>query len=300
MRKRIANVVLNIPNHPSMLNLSGYTDFAQTVNWGLNALGLESKLTVNSLIENADVYFVFGGHLLAVSDLQRMKGKRFFVNLEQLHGFNLNFSQLKPSMQFALENFTILDYTRFNFDFWRRVGLDNPIYFPPSYGENLLFKSPVALAKDIDLLYYGNLGFPDDGQAGYKLNFIRTAVGGKTVRPVTVCLQNEYGPLREELIQRSKMVLSVTLDRVFPSVRAQLLLANGKFIVSSIKEGDHVDDEFKDLVSFLPLESIADFVSKALNSAAWLEELATTRTKNFREHSVIKRLQSLLKEELSL
>lgn len=285
MNRKIANVVLCIPNVVNVYNLNGYNDFAATVNWGLNELGYSSHLTLNALVNDADVYFLFGGHMLPYENIKNLKGKVYYVNLEQLHGFNLAFSELNDTLKFAIENFTILDYSEANFPFWKKYNVSNLHYFPPAFGENLIIDdiNNAHLDKaDIDLFYYGNLGFPDTNELDYKAIFLKKAIGSNVIRPKSVLLQNDYSELRNEFIRRTKIVLSVTADKVFPTVRSQLLLANKKFVLSSLRDGDYIDRNYSRLVEFASIDTIAQKILALLSNEKKISELANERAELFR------------------
>ena len=297
MNTKVANVVLCIPNIVNVYNLNGYNDFAATVNWGLNAIGYSSHLTLNAMVNDADVYFLFGGHMLPFENIKNLKGRVYYVNLEQLHSMDLKFSNLNDTLKFAIENFTILDYSEANFPFWERCGAKSLRYFPPAFGENLIIKEINETNEnkaDIDLFYYGNLGFPDTNELDYKAHFLKKAMGSNLIRPKSVLLQNDYSELRNEFIKRTKIVLSVTADKVFPTVRSQLLLANKKFVLSSLREGDYLDRNYSGLIEFASIDTIAQKISDLLNNEKKITELAAERAELFRNLNI----KFLLKEFL--
>jgi hypothetical protein len=297
MNRKIANVVLCIPNIVNVYNLNGYNDFAATVNWGLNALGYSSHLTLNALVNDADVYFLFGGHMLPYENIKNLKGKVYYVNLEQLHGFNLAFSELNDTLKFAIENFNILDYSEANFPFWNKYNVRELHYFPPAFGDNLIINEineAPANNADVDLFYYGNLGFPDTNELDYKAIFLKKAIGSNVIRPKSVLLQNDYSELRNEFIRRSKIVLSVTADKVFPTVRSQLLLANKKFVLSSLRDGDYIDRNYSGLIEFATIDTVAQKISELLDDQKKISELAGVRSELFRNLNI----KLLLKEVL--
>ena len=104
--------------------------------------------------------------------------------------------------------------------------------------------------EDIDVLFYG---MPSEA---------RLAVFGEIcsagLRAVFAC--GLYGPPRDDLISRAKIVLNLNLyaGKIFEIVRVSYLLANAKAVVANDYQGIDVEPELRDAVAIAPLERIVD------------------------------------------
>jgi hypothetical protein len=262
----MANIILFQPNHPSLLNLRAYEDYARTLLYGLRQLKYNSSILINSYDPLSQINFIFGGHLAPIETLSQLKTKTYFVNLEQYVDRDVNLDNLSDSFKFIVEKFIILDYSEFNIPFWKKI---QPKYgvtiLPVCYGENLIL--PQQRKEDIDVLYFGTLGTHFHGSGDYKMRFLHACTGKNSCKPRIAILQNDYDDLRNEFIMRSKIIISVTSDRVFPAVRTQLPIANRKAMVSSYNPTDLIPDFYKSNLIFSSIENIEECIHTLLDNS---------------------------------
>ena len=114
------------------------------------------------------------------------------------------------------------------------------------------------------------------------------------MRPTIIFLQNNYDSLRSELIARSRIIISVTSDRIFPSVRSQYLIANRKPIISSIKPNDLIDDYFKDNIKFSTVEEVGFTIAHLLGNEDDLNKYSENLFNSFSKIRIDELLQKLL------
>lgn len=257
----LCNVVLYRPNIPSLLNLRAYDDVAKTVAYGLQQAGHAVQLTINSFLRQADRYFLFAAHLMPTEMLDQFPVGSVSFNLEQLHGHTwMTRSDLSPPMQHIIQNFQVVEYSTYNMPYW--LGLEPermPIVLPIPYGENLIIKKTSEIEEDIDVLYYGSIG----GER--KLAFLMAAMGKGRIKPKIVLMQNVYGVERDHFINRSRIVLSATGDRIFPEVRASYLMANSKAVISDIGDEDLIDPLYRENLIFATKDDVEEKIYTLLS-----------------------------------
>lgn len=288
-----ADVILWQPALPNLLNLRGYEDMARTYRHGLQVLGFESRLHVNSFDPNSEVNFVFGAHLMDLENLRRIPGQCFYVNLEQVYQQQVPEENLAPSIRHMLRHWSVIDYSKFNMEFWNRFAGARTFLLPVAYGDNLLLPRR-DLPEDIDVLYYGSLGAHLRLADDYKMRFLAACADSPILRPKICFLQNEYDGLRDELIARSKIVVSVTSALIFPGVRCQLLLANGKAVVSSRREIDLVDDFFAEHLRFADVDTVPAVLKQLLEHDEERHRYAEQASEAFKKVRIEDQLRQLL------
>lgn len=291
-----ADVILWQPALPNLLNLRGYEDMARTYLHGLKLLGFDGELRVNSFDPKSDVNFVFGAHLMGQENLDRIPGRCYYVNLEQVYQQQVPEEQLSPAIRYILRHWSVIDYSRFNMEFWRRFEGARTHCLPVAYGDNLLLPRR-DVQEDIDVLYYGSLGAHLRLSDDYKMRFLAACADSPILRPKICFLQNEYDGLRDELIARSKIVVSVTSALIFPGVRCQLLLANGKAIVSSRRDIDLVDDFFAQNLLFADVDTVPGVLKALLDNDEDRRRYARTASESFKKIRIEDQLRDLLRAD---
>jgi hypothetical protein len=139
----------------------------------------------------------------------------------------------------------VWDYSQNNLDFLATQGCRDLQYIPLGYSR-LLERVPQAASKDIDVLFYGA------GNAR-RVNII-DALRARGLR--VEAFFKAYGPTRDHLISRSKIVLNVhKFDHSeLEQVRISYLLNNRAFVISESALGNPWDNG----VVFSDYDKIAD------------------------------------------
>lgn len=288
-----ANVILYQPNLPNYLNLRAYEDYARNFVWGLNKIGIKTRLLINEYDSSSDMNFIFGAQIMPLEILTSFRGNCYYVNLEQVFQFKIDKFNLKPQIKFIIDNWTIIEYSKFNMDFWERMAAPNVKLLPVAYGPSLS-DIDFKIKKDIDLLYYGSLGEHMSLKDDFKMKFLAACASSSKRRPTIVFLQNNYDSLRSELIARSRIIISITSDRIFPGVRSQYLIANRKPIISSIKPDDLIDDYFKDNIKFSTADEVGFTVANLLDNEDDLNEYSENLFNSFSKIKIDELLKKIL------
>lgn len=242
MRFHISHIV-----HPASHThgLLGYQEIIQTLQWGLTSLGHEATAGRNEFRADA-VNIVLGFQMLGAPHIQSLPNETIIYNLEQLAGIPLQ--DVPAVVANAARKFIIWDYDPRNLEAWGQFQPAHPPVLLPIGWAPTLAQVPQR-EQDIDVLFYG---FP----AKTRLEIFQ-ALCDSGIHAIFAC--GFYGPQRDELIARSKLVLNINRhqhSRVFEIVRVSYLLANGKAVVSDIYPKSRIDPELKDAVAFAPLEQV--------------------------------------------
>lgn len=233
--------------------LRGFAEIAQSLVWGLRALGHEADSAVNAFHPRA-VNIVLGAQVLPQAVLDRLPDDTIVYNHEQLRG--LDAEQIRPSMHEVARRFRIWDYSAANLDAWRRLGAARVTRVPTGYAPTLT-RIPRSAVQDIDVLMYGLTG-PKRLQCLDQLSGAGVAV---------VFLSGLYGDGRDSLIARSRLVLNVTLyehARIFEIARVSYLLANRKAVVSVREAGASIEPDMEGAVRFTTQDALTGTVDALL------------------------------------
>jgi hypothetical protein len=211
-----------IPRFPGYVHTEGFRELAETVHYGLMALGHDSIMT-DQVSSPGRRSIVFGSHLLSCSS--GLDGNAILYNLEQAG------SPSMPSLA-LLERHTVWDFSRRNVTFFREKGIDVrrvPVGYVPQ------MTRIVKQVPDIDVLFYGTLS---DRR---KRVLDRLQTEGWRVHACSAV----YGASRDALIARAKIVLNMHYHDampIFESVRVAYPLANEVCVVSEDGEESEVFD----------------------------------------------------------
>jgi hypothetical protein len=219
--------------------LNGYKEVIDTVQWGLEALGHQVRYSVNDLSPDA-TNIVFGAQVLAREALLAFPNGTIIYNFEQIRGVPPQ--QIKPALRYCASRFRIWDYSAANLDAWKALG-DVDVHVVPVGYAPVLTRLGTAQPQDIDVLLYG--------MSGHKrlAAFDALSHSGLT----TVFASGLYGAARDSLIERSKIILNITLyehAKIFEIVRCSFLLANRKAVVCEIEPGGFVEEDIRSGIQF--------------------------------------------------
>jgi hypothetical protein len=233
-----------------------YREVAETVKYGLQALGYNAIISDDKLMDNC-VNIVFGWQFWQQSDPARysmLSEPTIFYNLEKIP----DLPGIVQSIFSATEaRVPIWDYNIENCDLIRqRYWVSNVYYVPIGYMPEMSRISPTA-EQDIDVLFYGGV----TERRGKILEDLRDA--GLKIE----VLKNLFGLERDQYIARAKVVLNIhseqnihwgSLKDTFEIVRVSYLLANSKAVVSEYSEkSTSIED---DLLDALVLVDYKDLV----------------------------------------
>jgi hypothetical protein len=260
MRFHLAHLAPN----PAFHGLYGHTEVIETIHWGLRELGHEVTSGVNQL-HSSRTNIIFGAQMLQERHVNALRPDTIVYNLEQC--FGLPPQQIKPPLLAAVQRFRLWEYSDRNFEWWHKIpGLK----YPPirvGIGWAPILRRIPQVEEDIDVLFYGLPG-------KLRMDTI-SELCIRGMRVLFVC--GLYGPDRDALIARSKLVLNLNryvASRIFEVVRVSYLLANGKAVVSDVSPETYIEDDLREALAFAPPEKIPDVCAELLADDARRKALA--------------------------
>ena len=232
--------------HSRLHGLNGYKELIESVEWGLRQLGHEVSYAINRA-EPGVTNIIFGAQVLSIEFLKLLPADTIVYHLEQLRDNEVD--QIREQVRYCAERFRIWEYSQYNLDCWRRLGVDNVKHVPVGYAP-VLTRIPKARREDIEVLLYGFSG----NKRGNAFHLLSHA--GLTI----LFVSGMYGEARDSLISRSKIVLNVNNDsgQIFEIVRASYLFANKKPVVSTLDPRTAVEDDLMSAVKFTDMERLVD------------------------------------------
>jgi hypothetical protein len=222
-----------------MHGLNGYKEVIETVAWGLEQLGHQVTYEVNKFVTGA-TNIVFGAQVVPIAVLKQLPKGTIIYNLEQIRALQVDQMREQYFLFARTDDFKLWDYTHANLATWQALGRHNIKIVPVGYAP-ILSRIPKASHQDIDVLIYGLTS-----ERRLQL-FDALARLGLT----TVFVSGLYGPARDDLISRARIVLNInmyTRSKVFEIVRVSYLLANKKAVVADLAMDTSIDDDIRTAV----------------------------------------------------
>jgi hypothetical protein len=242
------NVVEIVPPYPDQKGPPAYAEVVETVLWGLRELlGVDAVTRTVNEFKKGVGNVVFGVQMLPEESIDTLPEDTVVYNLEQLRG--LEPEQIRGVYHRAAARLQFWDYNLDNLHALRRLKLRlEPRHVPIGWAKALERIARPA-AQDLDVLFYGH---PSNERLQVLVELAKT-----TMR--CAFLTGVFGPTRDEIIGRSKVVLNLRgyqPNRVFEVVRVSYLLANAKAVVASDHPDTSVEPDIRDAVAFTPVDQI--------------------------------------------
>jgi len=218
-----------VPAIPGYAHTAAFTEVAESIHYGLKALGLDTILTTMAPPHRRNI--LFGAHLIE----HEIPQGTILYNLEQ---------RWDERTLAHLHTHEVWDYSAHNVEKLQALGIPAqhvPVGFVPELVR--IDKAPT----DIDVLFYGSL----NERRAQVLEALRAR--GLRVKH----LFGTYGRERDAAIARSKIVLSMHFyeEAIFEEARVFYLLANGRFVVA---ERGHGDRFYKGAVALCSYDELVD------------------------------------------
>lgn len=212
-----------------------FSELAEAVCFGLQDLGHSAQLSLNNVLPNSR-NIIIGCHLLNPAAIKVVPKSTVIINTEPIE---IRDSAWNSWIHQWAANFETWDYSRRNFDQLTRNGARNPKELNLGFHPRLA-RIAKRSTEDIDVLFYGSVNdrrrkiLEDLQQSGRKI----------------VSVFGVYGAERDDLIARSKVVLSLHTETpgIFEVVRAFYLLANKKAVVGEVNPDTQIDPRFRDAI----------------------------------------------------
>ena len=281
------NLVLVIP-HPRMHGLKGYREIMETVQWGLQALGHEVSISENRFkpgVRN----IVFGAQMLTLRELEQVWPDTIVYNLEQLR--NLDPAALNPVFRQIAQKFQVWDYSAGNLAAWQQLGARLPVRHVPVGWAPVLQRIAQPPEQDIEVLIYG---MPSEAR-----NASFSAMGQQGISCLMLC--GLYGPARDALIARAKIVLNASLytrSDVFEIARVSYLLANRKCVLSLKRPGMFIEADIEQVVAWCEPDTLVQRCYDLLENDAARAALGEAGESAMRQRDIRPLLQKALRAEL--
>ncbi|HEX8958244.1 MAG TPA: methyltransferase domain-containing protein [Solirubrobacterales bacterium] len=240
----MARYAVSIVTPPRYPHSAAFREVAETLQYGLQALGHDAVLT-DEIRPPGRRPIILGSNLLP-----RLKQKpakdAILYNLEQI---DTGSAWLTPALVELFRRHEVWDYSQRNADRYPELGLPRPRVLPVGFYPGLT-RIPAAPVEDIDVLFYGSL---NERRERVLATLQARGLNVKAVFGV-------YGAERDSLIARAKIVLNVHFyeAKVFEMVRVSYLLANRRCVVSERGADAGEERGLEAVVAFAPYEELVE------------------------------------------
>ena len=273
---------VSIISPPNYLHSEAFREVAETIHYALLELGYDTVLS--SKIDFSDrQHIILGANLLPSMTTLPPKGSILY-NLEQV---DLQSPWFQPAMLEFYKNYPLWDCSVKNIEQFHRLGIENVQHVPIGYVSQLTRISQ-SEEQDIDVLFYGSMNQRRqhiiDSLKLHGVNVL--AVFGK------------YGPERDILIARSKIILNVHFyqTKIFETVRTSYLLANRCFVISEKGNDPKEEAEFSRGIVFSDYHNLVQTCLDYLNRPGERKHIAETGFQFIRQRSQSEYLKTILKK----
>ncbi|MEM5331488.1 hypothetical protein VSR34_33670 [Paraburkholderia sp. JHI2823] len=218
---------ITIVSPPGYVHSAAFHEIAETLHYGLLALGYDSVLTAEGQLPERQ-HIVLGANLLPHYPLP-LSADAILYNFEQVQHDSLHFP---PEMLAMMRRHTVWDYNQQNATKLASLDVQVSAIVPVGYVPELS-RIELAAQPDIDVLFFGSI----NARRQATIDQMR-ALG---LRVET--LFGVYGAARDAVISRAKLVLNVHYyeAKVLEMPRIAYLLAN-RCAVLSEHSADPVED----------------------------------------------------------
>jgi hypothetical protein len=219
---------------------SALQEIAETVHYGLLSLGHDCVLTRRWLSDRRLV--LLGTTSIPLLGVTPPPGTILY-HLEHVHPGS---PFVTPKMVAILRQYPVCDFSQSNVERFAKLGV-RARWLPVGYVPELTRIAP-APEEDVDVLFYGTMTD--------RRRVVLDGIAARGLR-VQVC-SGLYGPARDALIARSKVVVNIhgmDQNTVFESVRVFYPLANKRAVVSERGDGH---EGFAGAVAFAEYGELAD------------------------------------------
>jgi hypothetical protein len=247
-----------------------FLELAQLLHFGIKSLNLRSKLSLNQICPDS-TNIVIGAHLLDTSHISQLPKNSIILNTEQLDSINI--AWLTPILQFA-KNFSVWDYSLKNISKLNDLGFYKVKFLELGY-QSELQRIPKKSPQNIDVLFYGSMN-PRREKVIAELRAHDLNVH------VAFAI---YGPQRDELISRSKVVLNHHHydSEIYEVVRTSYLINNAKLVVGEVNPSTSIDTHYLTSIYPAKYEELAASCSKLVRNEILRIDLENKALSTFRQ-----------------
>ncbi|MDA8108645.1 MAG: hypothetical protein M0015_08445 [Betaproteobacteria bacterium] len=242
----MARFEICIVRPPRGRDSEAFREVAESLHYALLRLGHRSTIVENAFSSEV-TSIVLGADLLRQPALERVPESAIVYNLEQITPER---ALDNPDYVELLQRRRVWDYSARNLHAYAALGAKVQAELLPVGYVPELTRIAAAPEQDIDVLFYGSL---NERRIPVLEELADAGLRAKVVSAV-------YGPARDALIARAKLVLNLHFyaGNPFEIVRVSYLLANRKAVVSETSELAAPEDGLADAVRFAAREELTD------------------------------------------
>lgn len=251
---------VTIVSPPGYIHAEAFREVAQSLHFGLLALGHESVITDAGDLPGHR-HIVLGSNLLPGFPMA-LAPDAILYNLEQVQ---LGSAWFQPALLALLRKYPVWDYSERNALALRTLGVNVTQVVPIGYVPELTRIAP-APEQDIDVLFVGSVN-PRRQQVFDRMGELGLRVASAF---------NLYGPERDAFIARAKVQLNVHFyeAKVLEMVRISYLLANGCAVLSERSSSPGEDAALEGGVAFADHAGLAMRARQLVDSPHERQQLA--------------------------
>jgi hypothetical protein len=237
---RFAVAIISPPSYP---HSEATREVAESIHYALQAMGYDSILTSRTDCPDRR-HIVLCANLLPLYPVP-LAPDSILYNLDQVC---LDSPWFPPVLFELFRQYQLWDYSQRNIEELAEVGIRGARHLPIGYVPQLT-RIPLA-EEDIDVLFYGSVN--------ERRSRVLTALRDRGLK--TEVVFGVYGPQRDRLIARSRIVLNLHYyeAKVFEAVRVSYLLANHRFVVSERGSDEAEEAAFSSGVVFADYDELVN------------------------------------------
>ncbi|MGB8842569.1 MAG: hypothetical protein WCC64_16030 [Aliidongia sp.] len=280
---RTVRLVLIRP--PGMIHASAVAEVMESLMYGFRALGILADMAENEIKADA-INIVFLSFYLSEQDVQKLPPNSIIYNFEQVGADAVILNN--PSFMTALGGHCVWDYSFRNIERLRPLIMHDRLQLVPVGYVPALTRIPHAPVQDIDVLFYGS--------GTERRRIILTGLRQTGIHLANVF--GAYGPARDALIARAKVVLNIHSyeTKIMEVVRISYLLANRKAIVSELDLDTEMEPDLRDAVAGVPFDGLIAECHRLIADAAARQQLEDRGYGLFQKRDLIPILRQAIAE----
>lgn len=225
------NICLIRPDN--YIHSCAFLELGELIYFSLKDLGFETTFGFNQIAHDVKNILI-GCHLLDPKFIEQVPKSTIILNTEQIYSDTTDWNK---NIFAWVKNFEVWDYSARNIEKLEEIGVNKVKHFKIGFQKELA-RLDKSKKKDIDVLFYGSVN------ERRKDILDKLVAKGLTVKT----LFGVYGRERDELVERSKLVLNHHFynSQIFEIVRVFYLLTNSVAVVGEVNESTSIDAMFRE------------------------------------------------------
>lgn len=248
-----------------------FIELGELLLYSLRDLGFESQLQFNQM-ESDSRNIIIGCHLLNTNYIKELPKSSIILNTEQVYADSTNWNS--AIIEWA-KHFETWDYSERNLLKLKELGLEHAKHLKIGFQKELV-RIPKVPEQDIDVLFYGSMN-------KRRLKVINE-LKAKNLKVHTAF--GIYGPERDDLISRSKVILNHHFyqSQIFEIIRVFYLLINGISVVGEVNASSFIDPIYLDGIRAAPYEDLASACTQLAQDKTLRDQLRNKAVKTISQY----------------